>query len=287
MNDLWGFLDQQPDFRQTIYEKAQQGYTVDGFIDNDLHFVKINDLNLNLKRYKNLHYSIELPEFNGFLCKKLVVLFTPATAPGSSSAKDRYFGTQQWNSLNAKVGKNVIILRIADVAFVSGSYYTLYEQEIFELIANTCAQFGLRHNDVVLYGNSRGGTGALFIGMAGNYKTVSADPVIDRTPWIYGHDGRYDRQLMYDFIEVDFSNRLRNIMRNNVYDSRNIYVIASEQNKVMFDSVAPLSYGLTLKNINLQNISTDMLKNPLWLHGVTINESVQLQLAMINYYLFN
>lgn len=92
---------------------------------------------------------------------------------------------------------------------------------------------------------------------------------------------------MYDFIEENFSDRLRNIMRNNIYDSRNIYVIASEQNKVMFDSVAPLSYGLTLKNINLQNISTDMLKNPLWLHGITINESVQLQLAMINYYLFN
>ncbi|WP_277812816.1 hypothetical protein [Enterococcus faecalis] len=52
MNDLWGFLDQQPNLRKTIYEKAQQGYTVDGFIDDDLHFVKVNDLNLNLKRYK-------------------------------------------------------------------------------------------------------------------------------------------------------------------------------------------------------------------------------------------
>lgn len=287
MNDLWELLDEQPNFRQEIYEKAQQGFTVDGFIDNKLHFVKVCDLNLNLKRYKNLHYSIELPEFNGFLCKKLVVLFTPATAPGSSSAKDRYFGTQQWNSLNTKVGKNVIIMRIADVAFVSGSYYTLYEQEIFELISDTCAQFGLRHNDVVLYGNSRGGTGALLIGISGNYKTVSADPVINRTPWIYGYDGRYDRQFMYDFIEENFSNRLRNAMRNNVYDTRNIYVIASEQNKVMFESIAPLSYGLTLKNINLQNISTGMLKNPLWLHGITINESVQLQLAMINYYLFD
>ncbi len=50
MNDLWGFLDQQPNLRKTIYEKAQQGYTVDGFIDDDLHFVKVNDLNLNLKR---------------------------------------------------------------------------------------------------------------------------------------------------------------------------------------------------------------------------------------------
>ena len=30
--------------------------------------------------------------------------------------------------------KNTIILRIADVGFVSGSYYTLFEQEILDLI---------------------------------------------------------------------------------------------------------------------------------------------------------
>ena len=127
--------------------------------------------------------------------------------------------------------KNTIILRIADVGFVSGSYYTLFEQEILDLIEAKKTEFGLKHQDIIFYGNSRGGTGALLLGITGNYKTVSVDPVIDREPWVNSADGRIDRQLMFDFVEMDFSNRIKDKMEQSNYELENITVIASEANK--------------------------------------------------------
>lgn len=179
------------------------------------------------------------------------------------------------------------IPRVADVGFVSGSYFTLYENEIFELINSIKQKYNISHEDIVFYGNSRGGTGALILGITGDYKSVIADPVIDRTPWIQGFDGRFDRQFMYDFIETDFTKRITDRMCKNSYDRNNIIVIASDCNPIMFEKIKPLAYGVDLKNLKLNITLEAMKKNPFWLHGLTITESVEFQLGMINFFLFD
>ena len=81
--------------------------------------------------------------------------------------------------------------------------------------------------------------GALLLGITGNYKTVSVDPVIDREPWVNSADGRIDRQLMFDFVEMDFSNRIKDKMEQSNYELENITVIASEANKKCMRKFTP------------------------------------------------
>lgn len=283
MNDLWNFLDNHPEEKELIKAKALRGYTVDGILNDQLNFVALDTLSIGLEKFGNIHYSIQIPEFNELLSKKMVVLFVPADGVGHSGAKERYFGLRQWNTLSQSVRKNTIILRIADVGFVSGSYYTLFEQEILDLIEAKKTEFGLKHQDIIFYGNSRGGTGALLLGITGNYKTVSVDPVIDREPWVNSADGRIDRQLMFDFVEMDFSNRIKDKMEQSNYELENITVIASEANKKMYEKIYPLSNGFTLKKLELMIDS----ENTIGIHGLTIMESIHLQLALINNYLFD
>ena len=51
----------------------------------------------------------------------------------------------------------------------------------------------------------------------------------------------------------------------------------------MYEKISPLSNGFTLKKLELMIDS----ENTIGIHGLTIMESIHLQLALINNYLFD
>ena len=99
------FLDNHPEEKELIKAKALQGYTVDGILNDQLNFVALDTLSIGLEKFGNIHYSIQIPEFNELLSKKMVVLLFLRMEWDTLAPKERYFGLRQWNTLSQSVRK--------------------------------------------------------------------------------------------------------------------------------------------------------------------------------------
>lgn len=85
------------------------------------------------------------------------------------------------------VGGGVNVLRIADLDGVLGGFYspTAFVPDriarVTRLIEETAQDLGIPDSRVVLYGASKGGTGALLYGLTNSrgWKAIAVDPVVD------------------------------------------------------------------------------------------------------------
>lgn len=87
-------------------------------------------------------------------------------------------------SLQKYISQDSYVVRLADVGGILGAFYldTRYNRDnatrIQLFLANLISTLGVNKDDVVLYGGSKGGTGALFHGLSGGYRFVSVDPIV-------------------------------------------------------------------------------------------------------------
>lgn len=111
---------------------------------------------------------------------KIVVIFSPIN---SKPRLSRYCWPS-FSKLMKFIPPNTAILRIADVGGVKGAFYLDTTAQphngdaVHNLIAATFAEYSLENSDVVLYGASKGGTGATFHGLRGGWNFVAADPIL-------------------------------------------------------------------------------------------------------------
>lgn len=116
---------------------------------------------------------------------------------------------------NKNYVKNTILIRIADYNLINGSSYRNtenypnFENDIQDLIAQIAMENGILHDDIILAGTSKGGTGALYHGALGDYKVVVNDPVIN---WDDYNIRRNDVVGMKNFVENDFSNSINQLL---------------------------------------------------------------------------
>ncbi|MEX5913733.1 accessory Sec system protein Asp2 [Staphylococcus ureilyticus] len=81
--------------------------------------------------------------------------------------------------------KNVYTMRIMDLNVSHGSHYIStsnfpdYEKNIQLSILNLIEKLNIKKENVVLYGGSKGGTGALYHGAALDLKTLAVDPIVN------------------------------------------------------------------------------------------------------------
>lgn len=126
-----------------------------------------------------LIYSLTTPE--DYITRNLLVIFSSINTYIYMPSLMRMF-TQNFLSLNKYISKDTAILRIADLGGVIGSYYrdSFYlpnnEINIQNLIKKI--SFDLKVENTILYGGSRGGTGAILHGILGNYPIVTVDPIL-------------------------------------------------------------------------------------------------------------
>lgn len=118
--------------------------------------------------------------------KSLIVIFSSMALLHDGSGLNRYF-EQNFSSISRHVGSGVVILRIADIDGVVGGFYSPTRfvpdrvERVQSLIREISRRYRLDSERVVLYGGSKGGTGALLHALRSSdrWKCVAVDPVVD------------------------------------------------------------------------------------------------------------
>lgn len=134
-------------------------------------------------------YTLESPlKENRYHPKRLVVIFSSMPSQKnyfSANIANRMF-TKNYPSLPKHLMKNCYTLRIMDLNRSFGSYYLNtkeyqdFEKDVQDIIDLVQKQLSINKDDVVLYGGSKGGTGALYHSILGDYHAVVVDPIFSR-----------------------------------------------------------------------------------------------------------
>lgn len=173
----------------------------------------------SLKRFKDVFYQLNIPEKKRITNKrnKLVVFFLslpPVDGLISNDPQDRSF-TEMFLNIQRSLVKDTFVLRIADLNLVRGSFYANsvnfqdYEQQIQSLIRKIMTENDITVDNVVTYGVSRGGVGALIHGAWLNSRIVAVDPIINDEYYVkYKQDVHYVGQNR----EVDLTSKIESYL---------------------------------------------------------------------------
>lgn len=144
----------------------------------------------DLLRRNEVFYTLSEPrdrKINNNIPKKLLVIFTcmpPRDKYDNYLIHDRMF-TEFFEGIERNLVKNVYIMRIMDLNVSHGSHYinTInypeYEQHIQQAISYVKTSLEITENNIVFYGVSKGGTGALFHGSRMDKKLLAVDPILN------------------------------------------------------------------------------------------------------------
>lgn len=267
-----GFLKSENDYGKLInnsisYELLKtfvdNGLTIDGYDEMNKGFIlkRINEIDSKdwILFDNSVYYKLEVPEKITKSNKKLIVKFSGHGASHDIKAIERYTGgVYQFNSLSKILEMdNVYVLRIADSTGNSGSFFQStpinqkFEDEIQNLIKNISEENEINHQDIVLYGDSRGGTGAFLHGLIGNYKTLAIDPVVSN------HFSSKDNYLTFNWMDGIIDKLNINISKSRDEVLRNITIITSDQSL----GVYPFYQKLNLSSVRFLNVSENISEN--------------------------
>lgn len=162
-------------------------------------------------------YAVSDPvKVNKSAQNRLVVIFSsmpPAEDYYSDNVASRMF-VKNYPSMPKHLIKNVHILRIMDLNRSSGSYYlnagsySTFEEDVQNIITKTCENYQISKEDVVLYGASKGGTGALYHSILGNYHAVVVDPIFSITQYNNNNDIHYLKNVLPEKLLSKFQQAL-------------------------------------------------------------------------------
>lgn len=235
----------------------------------------------HLKRHKGLIYTLAKPEpkrSSKSLPNRLLVLFSHMNGGGgydSNNAIERMF-VQFFNDIQRSLVKNVYVLRIADLNLSHGSYfvntpnYPDYEEQIQELILNIRKEFNIAQDQVVLYGGSKGGSGALVHAAIGNYKAVAGDPIVNATKY-----NEKDWHFIKNFREADLTDK---IILASKHNSNKMYIFASKSQPFNYKASANLAKK-SKELINIVDLSNDVMVKK---HPHITAQSVPEQITLMN-----
>ncbi|MBD5823730.1 XcbB/CpsF family capsular polysaccharide biosynthesis protein [Lactococcus petauri] len=238
----------------------------------------------DLVQYGDLFYTIEKPlenRTNSWSPLRLIVMFSSMTA-------DEYYSpniglrcfTKNFPSIQKSIVKNTMIMRIMDLNLSHGSHYINtdnypnFENDVQESIINVMSQYNIHKDDVVLYGGSKGGTGALYHSLLGDYNSISIDPIISLLEYNeMMKDSHYLKGLRKESILED----LKELSRKDL-----------DYGKIIIGSPAiPFNYRLfsQLKNdnIKIQDIFDESIKS----HPDISLSCISEQVTYLNNYFLN
>lgn len=236
----------------------------------------------DVKRYQDLMYTFTSPppkRKSIDLPKRLLVLFSHMNGGNgydSNNAMDRQF-VQFFSDIQRSLVKNVYVLRLADTNLSHGSYFVNtpnfvnYEELIQELIKKVATYNNISSDDIVLYGGSKGGAGALVHASLGNYHAVAGDPIINAAKY----NANKDWHFVKNFREANLTDKIINQAKNN---TKKMYVFASDAHPFNYEhsiNLSKQSDGL----IKIVDLSQDsMIKT----HPHITAQSVPEQITLIN-----
>ncbi|WP_146068454.1 MULTISPECIES: XcbB/CpsF family capsular polysaccharide biosynthesis protein [unclassified Arthrobacter] len=146
--------------------------------------------------------------------RRLLVVFSSISGNINTPSLMRYF-EQNYKSVQKFLPPDTAILRIADLGGVVGAFYmnTTHlprnADNIQQVIQDVSREHGIAHDSVVLYGASKGGTGALFHAIKGHYRCVAVDPIVDDEHYIIRYnDAHFTGNNIFPEPKKDVFNRI-------------------------------------------------------------------------------
>lgn len=180
-----------PDAKKLISHLAVKGFYLYRVTDEGSRFVRdhtigklwhrVKDGDFSLNR-DGLIYSFTPPTVKSDFMR-ILVIFSSMSMSIYNPSMMRYF-EQNFRSAQKHIPLNTAVLRIADIGGIVGAFYLNTARNpdntarIRRLICETAIEHNVSLNDIVLYGASKGGTGALYHGLTGGFKCIAVDPVI-------------------------------------------------------------------------------------------------------------
>lgn len=176
----------------------------------------------DLHQFNDIFYTLTPPESentNSLSPNKLLVIFPcmPPKEDYTSSLIPKRMFTSFFPNINKYLIKNIFILRMMDLNCSHGSHfcntinYSNMESDIQNCIQYVATSLSIKKDDIVLYGVSKGGTGALLHGSALDLKVLAVNPIIHLEEY-----NKNDSHFLKDFRKEDLSQIIQNNLINNV-----------------------------------------------------------------------
>ena len=233
----------------------------------------------DLNQHKGVFYTLDKPvgrKLNEHTEKKLIVIFScmpPANVYDSSLMPNRMFPIF-FKDIERNLVKNVYTMRVMDLNCSHGSHYVntinypTYEQEIQEAIINVKDELGIEKENIVLYGFSKGATGAIYHGSALDLKALAVDPILSIGGKLEQDDRRFLKGLRKESLVDDINNFLK--------ESNNSkkFIICSEHVEMYYEH----SIRLNQNKVKLVNVLDSHIKH----HSDISRNTVPEQFAIIN-----
>lgn len=273
-NDL-KILKKDSHVRKIALTLAANDYILHGNKGSMIRFVKRKEFKTRFPKYKDVHYRVIPPkEEKKYWENRLLVRMFSYSLHNKTSTIERNF-PEDFSTLKDSIVKNTYILEIGDINLIAGSFYTDtknypdYEEQLQDLIKFISKKYHINHNNIVLYGGSRGATGAILHAALGNYKFIVADPVIDSTPWYLDSDGH----LVEGVRDIDLTSKVSAALKTYKRPKEDGIILATDNVGVTFSG----HLRLPLNKATLLDLGLNVYKHP------DINaKSVPIQLLYIN-----
>ena len=157
----------------------------------------------DLLRAGETFYTVEKPfSLRKEQSNRLVVVFSSMPLEDSTispNIAERCF-FHNYPSLVKHLLPNTFVVRIMDCNLTYGSYYLNtsnypnFERDVQNLIRTVAYNLSVANKNIVLFGISKGGTGALYHSIIGDYHAVVVDPLFSLTKYIREGDSHFTQQ---------------------------------------------------------------------------------------------
>lgn len=240
----------------------------------------------DLLQHKGVFYTLDKPngrKLNNKVNKKLIVIFScmPNKQTYDSSLMPNRMFPKFFEGIERSLVKNVYTMRIMDLNCSHGSHYIsttnypTFEEEIQESILKVKEELEIDESDIVLYGGSKGATGAVYHGCAMDLKTLAVDPILNIGGELEQNDRRFLKHLRRENLVPDINQYLN---QSNEFQK---YIICSEQVE-MYYKVTSLLERDKIKMLNIldphikyhPNISRNTVPEQLTILNKLFNEKM-------------
>ena len=179
-----------------------------------------------LRKFENLFYYVEYLGEKKTPAKEKRLLVVFSSMPNNEETNNPSMivrsGFPTFSNIKRSLPKDTYIVRVVDFNLASGSFYTntanypTFESEVQKLIRVFADSHDVPDENIVLFGPSKGGTGALIHSLIGGYKAVAVDPIIDDS--IY----QYDQHFQKSFRDWDLVPRVNQLLSDSENKKRYI-----------------------------------------------------------------
>jgi len=169
--------------------------------------------------------------------------------------------------------KNVHILRIMDLNLSHGSHYcntinyTTMENDIQSCIKHIQSKLNIENENTVLYGVSKGGTGAILHGSALDLKLLAVDPIIDLAEYNMSDD-----HFLKGFRKENLSSQIQ----------KNLLTLDTNEKFIFCSQIIKFNYN-ALQDIKSSQVKKiDIVDNNITHHNNLSKNCVPQQLMILN-----